>query len=201
VVVAEFGLLEDFRSFDDALRDRLRCARDRKPPASIRRREFLDSVWFSTTRIHGSGGLRRSYSGGGFYLLVVRLGFECNHGTGRPVFRFGTLAQAALKIGQLLNDVAAGNPAKLEFLGTALAVGKVAEATCENVRGAGRGDDLGIGRMAGRMPIRRAKYDCGLCAWGECGVACGTWCGVAFIRFRRGGRACRKINRIGPVRR
>jgi len=73
VVVAEFGLcFEDFRSFDDALRDRLRCARigsHQHPSGDV---SFWDSVGFdhANPRLWPDCG---EVFGGGFYLLVVAL--------------------------------------------------------------------------------------------------------------------------------
>src|ERR1017187_4262916 len=104
VVVTQFGALQAFRRLNNALADRLHLATIRRYQHPARHVCLGHGVGFNPAH-PWSRFQSGEIVGGGPYFLSVCLGFIRNHCAGRRVSRFRALAQTALEIGQLLNDV------------------------------------------------------------------------------------------------
>jgi len=84
---------------------------------------------------------------------VRRFGLAGNHVRGRQMPGLGTLAGAAAKVCDLVNDVGGGQSSEAGILRASQAVRQVTVTTGENVGLSAVGHDVGHGRVVRGMPV------------------------------------------------
>jgi len=151
-VVAEFGAIEIFRSFDDAIADGFHFmgrGDDQHPAGDMgfgNELGFDDAdpgLWLQSGEVSGSG---LDFGVGGF-------GFKGDHVADGQQIGVGTFAGAAFEVGELLDDVRGGEAGEAGIFRAALAVGEMAIGAGVDFGGSASGDDIRHGRVRGGMPV------------------------------------------------
>ena len=111
----------------------------------------------------------------------------------------GTLAPAALEVGELLNHITHGQPNQTRVLRATLPVGQMAVSAAKNLRRSAVRHDVRHRSMIGRMPVRRIQEIRNL-RERERRLAIRHMSLTRIRRWRRGSSAWR-VDGEGPIRR